>query len=124
MRFAKGYSFLNRSAPCTDAAQRHRARITVTKDRLNATPAAPPVLARARRLARPLVGPTIAAERLAEDWTDRVPAIAEALRSLRVTSPTLDGEGVVCDDRGLSDFDRLRSALARRGGSLYEPEAS
>jgi hypothetical protein len=53
--------------------------------------------------------------RRGHDWTDRVPKIAEALRCLRVTSATLDGEAVVCDDRGLSDFDRLRSALARRG---------
>jgi ATP-dependent DNA ligase len=37
--------------------------------------------------------------------------------ALPVTSATLDGEGVVCDDRGVTDFDRLRSALAGRGGS-------
>jgi len=49
------------------------------------------------------------------DWTDRVPAIVEALRALPVTSATLDGEGVVCDDRGVTDFERLRSALARGG---------
>jgi bifunctional non-homologous end joining protein LigD len=49
------------------------------------------------------------------DWTDRVPLIAEALLALPVSSATFDGEGVVCDERGLSDFDRLRSALARRG---------
>ena len=34
--------------------------------------------------------------RRGNDYTDRVPAIAEALRSLRVKSVTLDGEGVVC----------------------------
>ncbi len=28
---------------------------------------------------------------------------------------TLDGEGVVCDAKGLTDFDRLRTALSRRG---------
>jgi bifunctional non-homologous end joining protein LigD len=49
------------------------------------------------------------------DWTDRVPLIAEALLALPVSSATVDGEGVVCDDRGLSDFDRLRSAVGRRG---------
>jgi len=49
------------------------------------------------------------------DWTDGVPLIAEALRSLPVWSATLDGEGVVCDERGVSDFDRLRSAVSRRG---------
>jgi hypothetical protein len=47
----------------------------------------------------------------------RLLTIAEALRALGVISATLDGEGVVCDERGVSDFDRLRSALARRGGS-------
>jgi bifunctional non-homologous end joining protein LigD len=52
-----------------------------------------------------------------KDWTDKVPAIVEALRALPVSSATLDGEGVVCDERGVSDFDRLSSALARRGGS-------
>jgi ATP-dependent DNA ligase len=49
------------------------------------------------------------------DWTDRVPLIAEALLALRARSVTLDGEGVVCDELGVSDFERLRSALARGG---------
>jgi len=51
------------------------------------------------------------------DWTDRVPRIAEALGSLPITSVTIDGEAVVCDPAGVSDFDRLRAALARRGSS-------
>src|SRR5262249_17452421 len=55
--------------------------------------------------------------RNAKDWTDRVPLIVEALRALPVTSVTFDGEGVVVDERGLSDFERLRAALALRGGS-------
>jgi bifunctional non-homologous end joining protein LigD len=49
------------------------------------------------------------------DWTDRVPLIAEALLALPVLSATVDGEGVVVDERGLSDFDCLRSAVGRRG---------
>ena len=49
------------------------------------------------------------------DWTERVPLIAEALLALPVSSATVDGEGVVCDERGLSDFDRLRSTVGRRG---------
>jgi bifunctional non-homologous end joining protein LigD len=49
------------------------------------------------------------------DWTHRMPAIVEAMLALPVASVTIDGEGVVCDERGLSDFDRLRSALAGRG---------
>lgn len=51
------------------------------------------------------------------DWSDKVPAILEAMQALPVTSATLDGEGVVVDDRGLTDFERLRAALASRGGS-------
>src|SRR5215471_9212054 len=53
--------------------------------------------------------------RNAKDWTDRVPLIVEAMRALPVTSATLDGEGVVVDACGLSDFERLRAALAGRG---------
>jgi bifunctional non-homologous end joining protein LigD len=51
-----------------------------------------------------------------KDWTDKVPAIVEAMLALPV-SATVDGEGVVCDERGVADFDRLRTALAERGGS-------
>lgn len=53
--------------------------------------------------------------RRGHDWTDRVPRIAEALQALRVKSVTLDGEGVVCRPDGVSDFDRLRSAVGRLG---------
>ena len=55
--------------------------------------------------------------RRGNDWTDRVPAIVQAVRSLRAATATLDGEAVICDERGISDFDALRSALARRAGS-------
>jgi bifunctional non-homologous end joining protein LigD len=48
------------------------------------------------------------------DWSDRVPLIVEALLALPVSSVTLDGEGVVVDERGVSDFERLRTALAGR----------
>jgi bifunctional non-homologous end joining protein LigD len=46
------------------------------------------------------------------DWTDRVPSIVDALRLLQLKSTTIDGEGVICDDRGVTDFDALRFALA------------
>jgi hypothetical protein len=49
------------------------------------------------------------------DWTDRVPLIAEAIAKLRVKSVTIDGEGVVCRQDGVSDFDRLRAAVGRLG---------
>jgi bifunctional non-homologous end joining protein LigD len=55
--------------------------------------------------------------RNARDWTDRVPLIVEAMLALPVTSATIDGEGVVTDERGVTDFERLRTALAERGGS-------
>jgi bifunctional non-homologous end joining protein LigD len=44
-----------------------------------------------------------------------MPLIAEALAKLRVNSVTLDGEGVACRPDGVSDFDRLRAALGRKG---------
>jgi bifunctional non-homologous end joining protein LigD len=49
------------------------------------------------------------------DYTDRVPRIAQALRALPAKSATLDGEGVICDSEGISSFDRLRAAMASRG---------
>jgi bifunctional non-homologous end joining protein LigD len=53
--------------------------------------------------------------RRGNDYTDRVPGIADAIRALRATTATIDGEGVVCDGEGISDFDRLRAAMARDG---------
>ena len=53
--------------------------------------------------------------RRGNNWTDRVPLIAEALKGLRVKSVTIDGEGVVCRPDGVSDFDRLRAAVGRKG---------
>ena len=44
-----------------------------------------------------------------------MPLIAEALAAFRVTSVTLDGEGVVCGTDGVSDFERLRTAVGRMG---------
>jgi bifunctional non-homologous end joining protein LigD len=53
--------------------------------------------------------------RKGHDFTERVPRIAQALGALRVRSATIDGEAVVCRPVGVTDFDRLRAALARRG---------
>jgi bifunctional non-homologous end joining protein LigD len=55
--------------------------------------------------------------RNAKDWTDKLPSIVEAMRALPVTSVTIDGEGVVVDDRGVTNFDKLFAALAGRNGS-------
>lgn len=50
------------------------------------------------------------------DWTHRFPAIASDMLRLEATSAILDGEAVVLDDRGASDFNALQRALGRRGG--------
>ena len=49
------------------------------------------------------------------DHSDRAPAIAETLLALKVRSVTIDGEGVVCGPNGLTDLDRLRAAMGRKG---------
>src|SRR3954465_11257800 len=38
------------------------------------------------------------------EWTNKYPVIGEAMRKLRVTSVTIDGEGVYCGPDGLADF--------------------
>ena len=49
------------------------------------------------------------------DHSDRAPGIAEALMALKVRSVTVDGEGVVCGPDGVTDFNRLRAAMGRKG---------
>lgn len=53
------------------------------------------------------------------DWTDRFPDIAAAAASLKVESCILDGEAVVLDEQGRSDFQALQAAvrLQRRSGA-------
>ena len=53
------------------------------------------------------------------DWSERLPAIADALLDLPVRSVMLDGEGVICGSDGKSDFDRMRACFSRQGA----PEA-
>ncbi len=53
--------------------------------------------------------------RRGNDHTERAPGIAEALMALKVKSITIDGEGVVCGPDGVTDFNRLRAALGRKG---------
>jgi bifunctional non-homologous end joining protein LigD len=53
------------------------------------------------------------------DWSKQLPAIAEAMQALPVRSAVLDGEGVICDPDGKSDFDRMRACFSRQGA----PEA-
>jgi len=49
--------------------------------------------------------------RRGHDWTPRLPSIASALGTLPVTSALLDGEVVVLDDRGVSDFQSLQNSM-------------
>lgn len=51
------------------------------------------------------------------DWTDRMPGIARALGELPVDEAFLDGEVVILDARGVSDFQALQNAFKGRGGS-------
>lgn len=50
------------------------------------------------------------------DWTHRFPSIAAAAAEIDATSFILDGEAVVLDDAGRSDFGLLQQALGGRGG--------
>ncbi|MBP2235246.1 bifunctional non-homologous end joining protein LigD [Sinorhizobium kostiense] len=54
------------------------------------------------------------------DWTDRFPAIAAEAMKLGLKSGILDGEAVVLDEQGRSDFGMLQRALGRRPAA-HEP---
>jgi ATP-dependent DNA ligase len=45
------------------------------------------------------------------DWSDRYPGIIMAARKLSCRTAILDGEVIVQDGRGVSDFEALQSAL-------------
>jgi bifunctional non-homologous end joining protein LigD len=47
--------------------------------------------------------------RRGHDWTERFPRVVAAVRKLRAQSLLIDGEGVVCDAKGVASFDRLHS---------------
>lgn len=53
------------------------------------------------------------------DWASRYPRIARAILSLKVESILLDGEAVVCDKKGIADFDRLHSRAHDAEACLY-----
>lgn len=57
------------------------------------------------------------------DWTHRFPAIAEAARTLGIGTAILDGEAVVLDKEGRSDFGALQRSLGGRGGKRSSEES-
>ncbi len=57
------------------------------------------------------------------DWTNRFPEIADAARKLGVGAAILDGEAVVLDNEGRSDFGALQRSLGGRGGKKASAEA-
>ncbi|MGO8269247.1 non-homologous end-joining DNA ligase [Rhizobium ruizarguesonis] len=57
------------------------------------------------------------------DWTERFPAITAEARRLPVSTAILDGEAVVFDERGRSDFGRLQQSLGGRGGKRASRDA-
>ena len=57
------------------------------------------------------------------DWTSRFPAIAAAATELNVHTAILDGEAVVLDSSGRSDFGALQRSLGGRGGKRVSTES-
>lgn len=57
------------------------------------------------------------------DWTHRFPVIAEAAEKLGVGTAILDGEAVVLDKKGRSDFGALQRSLGGRGGKRTSTES-
>lgn len=53
--------------------------------------------------------------RSGHDWTHRFPVIAEAARSLGPTTMIIEGEAVVLDEEGRSDFGLLQKSLGASG---------
>ncbi|MDB5780993.1 DNA ligase D [Caballeronia mineralivorans] len=51
------------------------------------------------------------------DWSDRMPNLLAALKSLPVDDAWLDGEAVVLDSAGIPDFNALQNSFDRRGTS-------
>ncbi len=57
------------------------------------------------------------------DWTHRFPLIEAAARELGVSTAILDGEAVVLDEQGRSDFSALQQSLGGRGGKATSAES-
>jgi len=63
-------------------------------------------------------GPARTYTRNGHDWSDRYPGIIAAARKLSCRSAILDGEVIVQDGRGVSDFEALHSALRSKTAHL------
>ena len=59
-----------------------------------------------------------------DDWPHRFPAVAAAARDLDVHTAILDGEAVVLDDNGRSDFGALQRSVGGRGGKRVSAPSS
>ncbi|ARQ58969.1 ATP-dependent DNA ligase protein [Rhizobium sp. Kim5] len=57
------------------------------------------------------------------DWTHRFPTILATAKALPVGTAILDGEAVVLDEMGRSDFNALQQALGGRSGKRSAAEA-
>lgn len=57
------------------------------------------------------------------DWTHRFPTIASAAKALGVRTAILDGEAVVLNAQGRSDFGALQRSLGGRGGKRVSTES-
>ncbi|MBN9983098.1 non-homologous end-joining DNA ligase [Rhizobium laguerreae] len=57
------------------------------------------------------------------DWTHRFPLIEAAAKALPVSTAIVDGEAVVLDERGRSDFGLLQQSLGGRGGKKRSSNA-
>lgn len=55
------------------------------------------------------------------DWTTRFPEIERGVRELGVATAILDGEAVMFDDQGRSDFNLLQSSLGGQSGKKASP---
>lgn len=58
------------------------------------------------------------------DWTHRFPLIEAAARELGVSTAILDGEAVVLDEQGRSDFSALQQSLGGRSGKATSGDAN
>jgi bifunctional non-homologous end joining protein LigD len=74
-----------------------------------------------RMLARIQAGKVQLLTRTGKDWTQSMPALAKALRHLRVDTALIDGEVAVLDENGRSDFQLLQNSLhaGAEGNCVY-----